>query len=387
MSKESVYLYSVKKSKRGGGVAFLRDPKEERIYEPVGLTPSFAEKLSKSLSKVKESSAETGFVVGEFEATVVGDKHEPSHVDWNSVNLNKMTPVEVGFDADNLNHGHFPTSLYGQVATGQVRDMTRDDKLLVVSQGDLDGGIKVFADGRDAFEHGARIPVSNDLYSNLSNRSHLEGGFGLDSEAEIKRMFASKASKQVAGMSETQDHVKEFVALQNVYNVDQYNSTPGDYGNTPLQGSIRDIVDDVKSYRKKFNDKDIDTTFNRILPEDYETMDPEVLQVSDDFHNFVETRQVKRGINPAILGNVFYDYNTIGYMDISGNDKNISDARYNDSRDVDYVKKISYLSQDSLESEEIPYSIAGALHHAKALPELIRNGQKNIPGVSDDLER
>lgn len=376
MSKESVYLYSVKKSKRGGGVAFLRDPKEERLYEPVGLTPSFAEKLSKSLSKIKEAGSGSGLTVGEFEATVVGDKYEPSHVDWSSVNLNKMTSATVGYEADNLNHGHYPTSLYGQVATGQVRDVTPDDKLLVVSQGGLDGGINVFADGQDALARGERIPVSNDLYSALSNRSQEANGFGLDSEAEVKKMFAYKATEQVAGMSEHQSHVKEFVALQNVYNADQYNSTPGDYGLKPLEGSIRDIVDDVKAYRKKFNDKDIDTTFNRLLPEDYDKIDPEVLQVSDDFHNFVETRQAKRGINPAILGN----------LSVDSTEEKIAEARYNDARDMNYVKQVSYLSQDSLESEDIPYSINGALKHAKALPEMIRNGQNNIPSVDNDLE-
>lgn len=179
--KSQFELYDVE-LRKNSALAYVRDVKNEQVIEPVSLKKDFGEKLATNLEKLRFSDNQAygmgnKSVVGRLTGVIAQDSDGYGHVDWSTVDIDKMEPVStVNFSnkpAEFVDKTLKRESVYGDLATGKVRPAQANDKaILVLSDINFDMGVNVMADGREALAKNEKLPLTDGYLNQYSPSVH-----------------------------------------------------------------------------------------------------------------------------------------------------------------------------------------------------------------------
>lgn len=374
MTKEinTIGIYDVNEDVSGKfSTVYLRDLDDNYLFPPTKVKPSFGRKLQSHLDKVvyDDTDIEDGRLrtnIGVVAGVVVEDEDTKlSHVDWSTVNLNKMKPARVDLESTSVDFN--AKGVYGSIASGHVRPIGTGDNVIVVS------------DGHEAFYpfdvHGDSSQFADTNLKLLVNPIAMDM-LDAEDEYQIQHEFAKYGNSLLE--SSQKDHVEDLERLMDVYNHDLYSSDGIDeLRNQPkMLGSIQDIVSDVRAY-SKHQGKSIDDVLDKdgdifqsvqafVYTDDADEVIPtEKLVTSDSFADFVGKRQAERGINPVVFSNLTIE-------EIEPNEshlkiRNWDNAKINESASRKYAKDMKHVVDSNVAEDKRPYTIRTALERAGEL--------------------
>ena len=295
--KSQIELYDVKLNKNNA-LAYVRDVEDEQVIEPVYLKKDFGEKLETKLRDLRtESSLSFGNYFkrtnGLLEGVITTDDDGYGHVDWSTVNVDEMSPVST-IDAlykspEFVKADLKKSSVYGDFATGNVRESKANDKaILVLAQVDDFAGITTMADGRDALEENAVLPVADDT---------------LDLHFQSCNAVIDAVAKREFG--EDFNYNDDFNQILGSYSVDgdgivEFGDN-GIVGVREIDGSIIDAVNDIKNFSAD-NDMSVHDFFQK-----RSAGTPESVDFNDAFDKYLIDNATDREVTPHYISNVYFE--------------------------------------------------------------------------------
>ena len=243
--KSEFELYDVKLNKNSA-LAYVRDINDERVIEPVALKHDFGEKLSTKLETLRRSDNKAygngnKSIVGHLTGVIAQDGDGYGHVDWSTVDVDSMKPSSTAIfsnePAEFVNTKLKRSSIYGDLATNNIRPaQAGDDAILVLSDIDLNCGLHVMADGREALATNSKLPLTEPYLNQYGPSFH--------------ELF-DKVGKQAFGQDfkdgQTFENISEIYA-EPVFDFEDDSSEIKVVHH--LRGTILDVADDIKGFAK-----------------------------------------------------------------------------------------------------------------------------------------
>lgn len=312
--ESQIELYDVKLNKNNA-LAFVRDVEDKQVIEPVYLKKDFGEKLE---TKLRDLRSDADFSFGNYfkrtngllEGVITTDADGYGHVDWSTVNVDEMSPVSTidglykkpGFVKADLKK----PSVYGDFATGNVRESKAGDKaILVLGQVDDFVGITMMADGRDALGENAVLPVVDDT---------------LDLHFQSCNAVIDAVAKREFG--EDFNHHDDFNQILGSYSADGNGIVEfgdnGAVGVREIDGSIIDAVNDIKKFSAD-NDMSVHDFFQK-----RSAGTPESVDFNDAFDKYLIDNATDREVTPHYISNVYFEKKIPVISDVQGVEQSIT---------------------------------------------------------------
>lgn len=371
--KSQIELYDVKLNKNNA-LAYVRDVEDEQVIEPVYLKKDFGEKLE---TKLRDLRSDADFRFGNYfkrtngllDGVITTDDDGYGHVDWSTVNVDEMSPVSTidgvykapEFVKANLKK----SSVYGDFATGNVRESKAGDKaILVLSQIDDVAGITRMADGRDALEENAVLPVADDT---------------LDLHFQSCNAVIDAVAKREFG--EDFNHYDDFNQILGSYSADgegivEFGDDNACVGVREIDGSIIDAVNDIKKFSAD-NDMSVHDFFQK-----RSAGTPESVDFNDAFDKYLIDNATDREVTPHYISNVYFEKKIPVMSDVKGVEQSITGL---DNMVVDDESVQKYASEMQKvgfgNNSKSPYTIFSVLQ--KKEPEDIDKQKKTF---FDDID-
>ena len=295
--KSQIELYDVKLNKNNA-LVYVRDVEDEQVIEPVYLKKDFGEKLETKLRDLRtESSLSFGNYFkrtnGLLEGVITTDDDGYGRVDWSTVNVDEMSPVST-IDAlykspEFVKADLKKSSVYGDFATGNVRESKANDKaILVLGQVDDFAGITTMADGRDALEENAVLPVADDT---------------LDLHFQSCKAVIDAVAKREFG--EDFNYHDDFNQILGSYSADGEGIVEfgdnGVVGVREIDGSIIDAVNDIKNFSAD-NNMSVHDIFQK-----RSAGTPESVDFNDAFDKYLIDNATDREVTSHYISNVYFE--------------------------------------------------------------------------------
>jgi len=367
--KSQIELYDVKLNKNSA-LAYVRDVKDEHVIEPVPLKRDFGETLATKLQDLRsDDNAQFGNVAknvnGRLKGVVTQDSDGYGHVDWSTVNVDRMRPVQIEDDSykkpEFINADLKRNSVYGDFATGNIRESKVGDAAIVkLDNMDSYDGVHVMADGRKALSEGSVLPVADE---------HLALGYD-STEALFGKLVENEFGQDF-------DYRPEFNQIAYKYMVGISSIDSGKMVVHEVNGSIVDVIDDIKDFAKD-NDVSIDDFFK--AQRDAESVEASALNKKYD--EYVIETATDREVKPHYISNLTFDKKSASLSGYGLVEQQISDF---DNIIVDDASVQKYAttmqSVGSGTDAKSPYDVRESLHKVEP-----KDSQEVYDKLHDDME-
>lgn len=308
--KSQFELYDVKLNKNNA-LAFVRDVKDEQVIEPVSLKKDFGEKLANKLHGLRsDANFSSGNLFKEMNGLLDGvitkDSDGYGHVDWSTVEVDEMKPVstidKLYKKTEFVKADLKKPSVYGDFATGNVRESKAGDKaILVLSQIDDLAGATVLADGREALKQNSVLPVADNT---------------IDLSYESRDALVEAVAKHEFG--EDFNQIDEFNQVLTNYSDGFWELGEDSSEIHEVDGSLIDAANDIKDFSKK-NNMSVAEFFQNRTAGTNESVDFIV-----DFHKYLLDNAVDRDVTPCYISNVSFDKKIPVVFNVKGVEQSIT---------------------------------------------------------------
>lgn len=366
--KSQFEVYDVE-LRKNSALAFLRDAKDETVLEPVALKKDFGEKLSTKLQEVREAEDKSyGNVFKEANGLLKGviakDSNGYGHVDWSTVNVDKMKAIS-SFDSLYKKPGFVKAdlkepSLYGDFATGNVRESKAGDKaIIVLSSMDETDGISVIADGRTALEQGSVLPVADDrLGLNYAARNAVV-------EAVAKHEFG-----------EDFNYIGEFNQVATNYSDGFWKFGEDTSELHEIDGSLFDVASDIKNFSNEKN-MTTDDFFKKRTEGSNESVD-----FIGEYTDYLLEHATNRDVTTHYISNVSFEKKTpvmFGAPGVEQRITNFDDMVVDDESVQKYASEMQKVGVGT--NSKTPYGVFNVLREKEP-----KDVEENSKKFFDDID-